>query len=140
MIVVLDTNVVVQALIGSEASASSRAVRAIILNRIQVALSDDARRELAATLTHPKVRGRHQGSEHDVAGLLSALWSSAIDFHPDASEIRGVRDVTDRKFLALAQASAADFLVTNDRRHLLPLKRFGRTRIVTPAAFLRHLK
>jgi hypothetical protein len=38
-----------------------------------------------------------------------------------------VRDITDREFLALAVAADADFLVTNDRRHFLPLKRFGRT-------------
>lgn len=49
------------------------------------------------------------------------------------------RDVTDTKFLSLAAESDADYLVTNDRRHLLPLKRFQRTRIVTPAWFLREL-
>jgi predicted nucleic acid-binding protein len=46
------------------------------------------------------------------------------------------RDVTDTKFLDLAVASDADYFVTNDRRHLLPLKRIGRTRIVTPHKFL----
>jgi predicted nucleic acid-binding protein len=29
---------------------------------------------------------------------------------------------------------------SRDRRHLLPLKNFGRTKIVTPTAFLRRLK
>jgi predicted nucleic acid-binding protein len=47
--------------------------------------------------------------------------------------------VTDAKFLGLAEEAGANFLVTNDRRHLLRLKRHGRTRIVTPARFLREL-
>lgn len=49
------------------------------------------------------------------------------------------RDLTDAKWLALATASDADYLVTNDRRHLLRLRRFGRTQIVTPRAFLREV-
>jgi predicted nucleic acid-binding protein len=50
-----------------------------------------------------------------------------------------VRDLTDRKFLALAVESASSFVVTNDRRHLLPLRKFGTTRIVSPTGFLGHL-
>lgn len=49
------------------------------------------------------------------------------------------RDVTDTKLLALADEANADYLVTNDRRHLLRLGRFGRTKIVTPAQFIRSL-
>jgi predicted nucleic acid-binding protein len=49
------------------------------------------------------------------------------------------RDATDTKFLGLAQVAQADYLVTNDRRHLLRLKHYGRTKIVTPAQFLREL-
>jgi len=49
------------------------------------------------------------------------------------------RDVTDTKFLSLAAESGADFLVTNDRRHLLPLKRFEETSIVSPSEFVKNL-
>ena len=50
------------------------------------------------------------------------------------------RDITDTKFLDLALAADADYLVTNDRRHLLPLKKIGRTRIVTPHKFMLALR
>ncbi|HLX62927.1 MAG TPA: hypothetical protein VKX17_16755 [Planctomycetota bacterium] len=50
------------------------------------------------------------------------------------------RDATDSKFLDLALASNAGFLVTNDRRHLLRLKKYGRTRIVTPHKFMLALR
>jgi len=46
------------------------------------------------------------------------------------------RDVTDVKFLSLAHEADADYLVTKDGRHLLRLKRYRRTRIVTPTQFL----
>jgi predicted nucleic acid-binding protein len=43
------------------------------------------------------------------------------------------------KFLSLASEANADFLVTKDGRHLLRLKKYRGTRIVTPAQFLREL-
>ena len=49
------------------------------------------------------------------------------------------RDVTDAKLLGLAEEAIADFLVTNDRRHLLRLRRYRQTRIVTPSQFLAKL-
>lgn len=42
--------------------------------------------------------------------------------------------------LATAAAGRADYLVTGDRRDLLPLKRFRTTRIVSVAAFVRTLR
>jgi len=50
-----------------------------------------------------------------------------------------VHDVTDRKFLDLAIASGADYFVTNDRRHLLPLKKIGRTKSSRPHKFMQVL-
>jgi uncharacterized protein len=44
------------------------------------------------------------------------------------------RDATDDKVLACAQAAQATYLVTGDR-DLLVLKKFGKTRIVTPREF-----
>jgi len=50
-----------------------------------------------------------------------------------------VRDVTDQKFLELAITGDADYFVTNDKKHLLPLKKIGRTKIVTPHKFMMAL-
>jgi predicted nucleic acid-binding protein len=41
--------------------------------------------------------------------------------------------------LALALASNADYLVTNERRHLLRIGHYRRTEIVTPMQFLREI-
>ncbi|MEX0713265.1 MAG: hypothetical protein WD278_13000 [Pirellulales bacterium] len=45
----------------------------------------------------------------------------------------------DTKWVALALATDADFLITHDHRHLHRLRVVGRTKIVTPAAFLRQI-
>lgn len=58
---------------------------------------------------------------------------------PPAASARVLDAYYDSKFLDLAEASDADYLVTNDRRHLLGLKRHHRTEIITPAEFLRRL-
>jgi putative PIN family toxin of toxin-antitoxin system len=45
----------------------------------------------------------------------------------------------DNRILECALEAQADFLVTGDRRHILPLRRFRHTRIVTPSDFLTTL-
>ena len=42
----------------------------------------------------------------------------------------------DNRILECAVAAHADYLVTGDKEHLLPLRSIGATQIVTPAAFL----
>ena len=42
----------------------------------------------------------------------------------------------DNRILECALAARADYLVTGDKEHLLPLHSIGMTRIVTPATFL----
>jgi predicted nucleic acid-binding protein len=44
----------------------------------------------------------------------------------------------DNRILECAVAARADYLVTGDKEHLLPLRSIGTTQIVTPAAFLEH--
>lgn len=46
----------------------------------------------------------------------------------------------DNQILACCQHSRVDYLVTGDKKHLLPLKKFGQTRIVTPQEFLAILE
>jgi uncharacterized protein len=42
----------------------------------------------------------------------------------------------DNRILECAVAARADYLVTGDKRHLLPLRSIGGTLVVTPARFL----
>lgn len=46
----------------------------------------------------------------------------------------------DNQILACCQYSQVDYLVTGDKKHLLPLKKFGKTRIITPQEFIAILE
>lgn len=49
-------------------------------------------------------------------------------------------DASDDAILACAVESAADVLVTGDRKHLLPLGEHGGVRLLTPQALLAELR
>jgi putative PIN family toxin of toxin-antitoxin system len=46
----------------------------------------------------------------------------------------------DNQILATCDSCSADYLVTGDKKHLLPLKKFGRTKIVTAQEFFAILE
>lgn len=54
--------------------------------------------------------------------------------------VRKLRYLPDNKILSAALAGKADYIVTGDRKHLLPLKEFRGIPIITPAQFLAILK
>lgn len=45
------------------------------------------------------------------------------------------KDDKDNRYLACAKDGDADYLVTGDAKHLLPLKKFGKTKIVSAKEF-----
>ena len=45
----------------------------------------------------------------------------------------------DNRVLACAVDGKADFIVTGDTKHILPLKEYGGIKILSPSEFLKHL-
>jgi putative PIN family toxin of toxin-antitoxin system len=138
---VVDTNVVVAGVLSSSPRSACRAV----LDRcrvgdFQLVLSPETLREIAEVLAHPDLRAIHGMADSDIRRFCRALQVASRVFPGQLAVPPTVtRDLTDTKWVALALESGADFLVTNNRRHLHRLKAIGRTRIVTPARFLREL-
>lgn len=56
------------------------------------------------------------------------------------SEITDSPDKKDNRYLACALDGRANYLITGDKKHLLLLKKFGKTKIVSPKEFLDLLK
>ena len=56
------------------------------------------------------------------------------------SNVHVSKDHKDNRYLACAKDGQADFLVTGDKKHLLLLKKFGITRIVSPKEFVEILQ
>jgi putative PIN family toxin of toxin-antitoxin system len=134
---ILDTNVFVQAAIGSPRSASTRCLRAYDAGRFRLLFSPATLDELLAVLLVPGIRARHGWSDDEIQRFVLSLLPDADLYAGEYPvSVQLTRDLSDTKFLALAEEASADYLVTNDRRHLLPLRNHGATSILTPSQFL----
>jgi uncharacterized protein len=87
-----------------------------------------------------KLGRRHPSFGYDddlVARYVRDLTLLAERVERELPDIRAVPDdPKDDMIVATAVATGADYLVTGDRRHLLPLREYEGIRIVTPRQFL----
>jgi len=134
MRVILDTNVLLGALISSQGPPDViyRAWRAA---RFDLVTSTAQLDELRRVSRYPKLKtilpAHRVGTM--VNNMQRAIVLGALLSLPDVMK---TKDPNDLFLLAMAVASEADYLVTGDRRAgLLQLAKAGRTRIVTPVAF-----
>ncbi|MEK7544165.1 MAG: putative toxin-antitoxin system toxin component, PIN family [Patescibacteria group bacterium] len=56
------------------------------------------------------------------------------------SSVHESKDDKDNRYLACAKDGDADYIVTGDKKHLLSLKTFGTTKIVSPKEFVEILR
>jgi predicted nucleic acid-binding protein len=68
------------------------------------------------------------------------LAESATLVFPMENAAGATTDPDDEMILECALAAEADFIVTGDKKHLLPLRQFRDIPIVSPADFLRLLE
>ncbi len=131
MRVVLDTNVLLSALISPHGSPDGiyRAWRAA---RFEVVTSVTQLDELRRASRYPKFHAVLQ--PHRVGTMVNNLQRAIVLEHlPSGIE---ADDPNDAFLLAMAQAGEAQYLVTGDHRAgILQLGHFGGTRILTPSAF-----
>ena len=132
MRLVVDTNILISALLsGTSLPASLVGLwRQGFLDLLTAAEQID---ELARVTRYPKIRqrivpaqaGRLVNDLRELGTVLDRL--PVVDISADPN---------DNYLLAIAVAGQADFLVTGDKRDLLTLTAFRRTRIVTVRDFL----
>lgn len=135
MRVVLDTNILISALISATGTPAALIdawfdERFILVSHpIQLdELRDVTRRDTVRHLIVRAAAGRLVNELAAVAEMPEAL--PAVERSPDPR---------DDFLLALCEAGRADRLVTGDKADLLALERHGATRIVTAAAFAHEL-
>jgi len=128
MLVVLDTNVLVSALL-SPFGTPARVLDLILVGDVQLAYSDQLLTEYGEVLARPKF-----GSEpRYVTYLLDYLTVSGRHVVPRPLAL-SLPDADDLPFLEAA-AETGVVLITGNRRHL-PADACGRVEVVTPAEFL----
>lgn len=130
MRIVIDTNVFVSILIRPGETFSS--LVDYIDRHATVLYSADTLTELIDVLRRPKF-AKYTSAE-DVAVFVKWI-AEAGELVTVEEAVTGARDPKDDKFLALALAGRADYLVSGDK-DMLMLGKIGTVPIVSPADFL----
>ena len=130
MRVVLDTNVLVSAL-AFPGSKPDQVLALVRRNTLQLFVSPFILSELDRVLRVKFKFGVRQAAER-----VAFIRSIATVIVPSESVSVVTAKQDDNRILECALAARADFLVTGDRAHLLPLGSFRGTRIVTPRQML----
>lgn len=135
MIVVFDTNVVVEAVFWPR-STSRRALTGLALRRFKTAVSQEILDEYAVVTADIRTRLFPQSQP---SGPLAWLVAKSVRAEPMPLRGKSSRDPDDNVFVALAAAVRAAFLVTQDR-DLLAVGRPPEIQIVTPVELNRALR
>lgn len=129
--VLCDTNVLVSAFIAG--GPPSRVIETAIEGRIDLVLAVPVMDELARVLTVKLGLERHRVREID--SLLEDLAHARVPA-PTAAPAAVTGDLDDDVILACAVLAKVGFLVSGDRRHLLPIGLHEGVKIVSPSALL----
>ena len=135
MRLILDTNILLSALL-SPLGAPAQLLDAWEGKRFTLVACDALIAELRDVVGRPFFRTRLRAS---AAELLAAGLRDFSFFCRDLPSGPVAPDPKDSYLLALAEASAAEFLVTGDKE-ILALKYHKATRMMTPAAMIELLK
>ncbi|MDQ7818929.1 MAG: putative toxin-antitoxin system toxin component, PIN family [Armatimonadota bacterium] len=130
MRIVLDTNVLISAL-AFPGSIPDQLLSRVRRGDAELFISPFILDEFERVL-----REKFRLSRREAAARVRAVRAMARVVHTTArvTVIRAKED--DNRILECAVAAEAEFLVTGDRTHLLPLGSYGKTRIVSPAQML----
>ena len=126
--VVIDTNVVVSALIRDEGLPAAILDLAAV-RKIQMCVSPALFAEYKEVLNRPRLKFTPQR----IARSLALIRKVSVVVKPERA-VAVIVDDPDNRVLECAQAARADYLVTGNTRHFP--KRFGGTVIVTPKEFI----
>ena len=135
-LVILDTSVFLSALLSKNPnSAPCRIIRYWREGRFKLVISPQLLEELVEKLLVKNI------DRNDIKDILRAIFYTAI-------KIQGIYQATildqvdpnDNMFLAAAYEIGADYLVSLDKKHILPLKHDHYTQILSPDLFLQVLQ
>ena len=137
--VVLDANIFVSALIRPEGPPGRLLLELVEREAFELIVSPGIVEEIRRALREDAVRRYVPLTPREAeAWLSSALVRAVLVEGKSAVEVVAA-DPQDDEYFAASVEGAADFLVTGDK-HILDVKRYGRTVVVTPRAFLEMLR
>lgn len=136
--VILDTNVFISALLAPQAEKGQ--IIDHFMNGSYVLLySTHQFFEIREVSTYPKLITRLKSTR--VETLITQIKTLGIEVSPYATGLEpSIPDRKDEYLLSMAINGQADYLVSSDKRHLLPLGNIGQTAVIDPTAFLAMLE
>ena len=136
MRVVLDTNILISALIRPK-SVARQIYEGARSGRIAVVICDAQLDEFRRVTRYPRVQQYIRPSE--AGTMLNELRELAVYIEVN-EKVDVSPDPADNFLFAMAQASQADYLVTGDKEDVLALGQYGKTQIVTVRKLIEILK
>lgn len=133
--VVVDTSVFVAGYLSKTGKGhASKIIACWRKGTFQLIMSRQILEEIAAKFLEKGI------PEDQIIEFIRTVGEIAL-FIPGAYVVYKLDDIDpdDNMLLAAAQEGQADYLVSLDAKHILPLKHHGKTQIVSPALFLRVL-
>jgi putative PIN family toxin of toxin-antitoxin system len=130
MRIVLDTNVLLSAL-AFPGSKPDQVLRCVRRGEVDLFLSPFILAELERVL-----REKFRFSKRQTDDRVATIRRMASMVEPVERIALVVAKDDDNRILECALAAQAEYLVTGDTKHLLPLRSIGTIQILTPAAFL----
>jgi len=137
MRVVLDTNIIVSALI-RPGGGLGPVLRGLRDGEYTMLYAQQPLDELVDVLARPRIRGKYGLTDDDVEGILALILLRG-DAVVVSQEIVACRDPKDDLFLSVAVSGQADAIVSGDE-DLLVLHPFEGISILSPAEFLTRLR
>ncbi len=136
---VLDTNVVISAVIKEE-GPPGQILRLLLQEQQFVSVTSlEILAEIKEVLGREKIRKYHGWTDEQIDTFIVFMYVRSLVTESELSVKVIAEDPDDNKFLACAQEGKADYLVSGDD-HLLALKVYEGTRIISPTAFLTILQ
>jgi len=131
--VVLDTNVLISSLLKPKSKARD-IYRLVLRGEVELYISVNLISELSRVLEYPKFKFEKLQKEVFLKNLMKVA-TVLVDPKLRVNVIK--EDPPDNKLLECAVEAKADYLISGDNEHLLPLENFQGIKIINPSEFLK---
>jgi hypothetical protein len=133
---ILDTNILISILL--KKTLTKEFLKILEEQRVEFYTSEEILNELARVLSYPKIENVLKKSGIDKKLGLEVLLKNLRVVKPKMKIDLVKEDPSDNKFLECAAEVKAEYVVSGDK-HLLKLRRFRDTKIVTAREFLEKM-
>lgn len=128
--VVIDTKVFISGL--NFAGKPGEILELLTKDEVEVYISSFILSELESIL-----KGRFEWADEQVNKVLDLIKAKAIEVKPDLRLSVIKEKDADNRILECAVEGKVDYIISGDKRHILPLKEYEGTKILSPDRFLR---